>query len=695
MRLGLADVKKRVVRRQGEAYLVPQLLRPGEVRAELDALIGLFESWVGRERDAFPTDRPAELLGDYRLARGLATVLSEWYAWEPVAWPGPASVGEAAALAVREITTPSAIRLALYDAVSASSGGFLAASDREADLNAFAASLDLGRATLDALLALDDEGRARLARATLDTPTPAALAARYNQRAVEAMLTSAASVEWVIPPEVATAQGISLGTLLKRVCFLARRLGVFYDVAFEVASERAGDEEQPASTALARVAETRNLYAVPVAADQPLDAMNRSLVVTLFGPQEAFGGPTLYGDRLAQLCRLLLGNRLGLPRPAGANPQPPSLLGAGLRGEARVYLRGQPFRFALDERLLKLLEGRTKGTAADQASAGAEPSFDSTLEQRLHDEFAALVRADGARGWRLEREPEPILVGATILIPDFALTRGQRRVYLEVAGYWSPAYRERKRRKLAALAGRVALIVAAPEAARAELAGVESSFPLLWYRDHVSAQALINLLEARYDDFDERRASVQAAEVLDEVGARGLLPWGECAGVLRTYSRTELLVVVEDIVQHASAHDIAPPRLIEGVGLAAASWLDRARAAIGRWVDASGEQGLALAALAERATEPPDELVHQDIGLSGAEALAGAAGFAVVRASIFEPRVVRPRAPGGDPTPSPGNTPTRTAAQPRVPHRRTHLQRTRTAADAPPSLWQTDHPGST
>src|SRR5690348_1395131 len=113
MRLGLADVKKRVLRRQGEAYLVPQLLRPDELRAEIEALIGLFESWVGRERDAFPIDRPVELLGDYRLARGLATVLSEWYAWEPPAWPGPASAGEVTALVARAITTPSAVRLAL------------------------------------------------------------------------------------------------------------------------------------------------------------------------------------------------------------------------------------------------------------------------------------------------------------------------------------------------------------------------------------------------------------------------------------------------------------------------------------------------------------------------------------------------------------------------------------------------------
>ncbi|HEY7832745.1 MAG TPA: DUF790 family protein, partial [Ktedonobacterales bacterium] len=195
MRLGLADVKKRVLRRQGEAYLVPHLLRAGELRAELGALIGLFEGWLGRDRGAFPVDRPAELTGDYRLARGLVVVLSEWYAWEPPAWPGPASDAEAAALAARGIASPSQFRLALYDAVSAAHGGYLAACEREAALDAIAAGFDVSRATLDTLLALDGEDQARLVRTAPAAPTPGALAARYNRRAVEALLANAAAVD--------------------------------------------------------------------------------------------------------------------------------------------------------------------------------------------------------------------------------------------------------------------------------------------------------------------------------------------------------------------------------------------------------------------------------------------------------------------------------------------------------------------
>ncbi len=706
MRLGLADVKKRVLRRQGEAYLAPHLLRAGELRAELGALIGLFEGWLGRDRGAFPVDRPAELTGDYRLARGLVVVLSEWYAWEPPAWPGPASDAEAAALAVRGIASPSQLRLALYDAVSAAHGGYLAACEREAALDAIAAGFDVSRATLDTLLALDGEDQARLVRTAPAAPTPGALAARYNRRAVEALLANAAAVDWLVPPEVAAAQGTSLGTLLKRICFLARRLGVYYDVAFaDAPADEPGERE-----ALARVAELPALYTAAAAdADaQPLDAMRRALAITLYGPQEAFGGPTLYGDRLARLCRILLGYHRRDQAPASdadsVAPEwaPVALRGAGLRGEARVMLHGQPFRFALDERLLALLEDTGDAAGEDQAADpteraapdSARVAFDSSVERRLHDEFASLARADGAHGWRMEREPEPVLCGETILIPDFALTRGARRVYLEVAGFWSPAYRERKRRKLAALAGRVALVVAAPDAARAELAGVETSFPVLWYRDQVSAQALVTLLEAHYDDFAARRAAVKAAAVLAEVARRGLLPWAECAAALHAYSRTELRLVADDLAQAARARDIAPPELVEGVGLASDAWLARAGDLLGRWVDASGADGLALGEVTRRAGELDASLAPAALGAAAAESLARAIGFAIARASLFEPRVVRPAASDAPAAALAASVPTPT--QPRPPHRRTHQQRPSRTPPAPPSLWEDgDSPAGT
>ncbi|HEX5441813.1 MAG TPA: DUF790 family protein, partial [Ktedonobacterales bacterium] len=435
MRLALADIKKAISRRGGVTRLTPYLLRPGELAREIEALIALYEAWVGRERSAFPPDRAAELIGDYRLARCLTNCLAEDYEWQSPQWPGSASDDEVAALTARGIASPTHLRLALYDWVNDHAGGYLSAANRESALDACAASLELRRATFDTLLALDGDAQAVLRRLSDTPPTADALAQRYNQRAFEALVANAASVEWLVPADIGQAAGEPLGTVVKRLCFLARTMGVHYDLSF------ADDEALPDAPPLARVAEAGVPYETASNAGnttETLDAAGRPIRVLLYGPQEISAAPAAYGERLARLSRALLGYRRGPERSA----RRATLAGSGLQGVAQVYLHGRPLPFALDEKLLKLLGVEADGADASAGVAESRASYDSALEARFASEFAALERAEAAHGWRLEREPEPLLVGETILVPDFALTRGMRRVYLEIAGYWRPGYRE-------------------------------------------------------------------------------------------------------------------------------------------------------------------------------------------------------------------------------------------------------------
>ena len=89
MRLALADVKKTIHRRDGTVYVSPYLLRPRERERELATLIALFEGALDRPRSVFPADLPAEIIGDYRLARCLVLCLAEWYAWQSPEWGLP------------------------------------------------------------------------------------------------------------------------------------------------------------------------------------------------------------------------------------------------------------------------------------------------------------------------------------------------------------------------------------------------------------------------------------------------------------------------------------------------------------------------------------------------------------------------------------------------------------------------------
>ncbi|HEX8996144.1 MAG TPA: DUF790 family protein [Ktedonobacterales bacterium] len=625
MRLALADIPKSFSRREGRAHLSPRLLRPRDLRDELAALIALYESSLGQRRADFPEDRPAELIGDYRLARSLGICLTDWYSWQSEAWPGAASDTEAAALARRGVTSPTTLRLALYDFAQSRCGGYLPGAERDARLDEFAATLDITRATLDALLALDDPREARLRRVADAAPDAAELAARYNQRAVEALLTSASQVEWRVLPEAAAGSGGGLGAVVKQVCFLARGMGVSYDVSFEYGVSTVPAVEERA----ALVAERPVAYAQP--GPRSLDAAALPVIITLYGPQELMGAPNQYGERLARLCRALLGYH----REAGAGA-----LRGGLSGWATVYLRGNAFTFTLDDRLLRLLRSET--LAAETLAAETlttEVAFDSSLERRLYDDFTALERAGEAAGWRLEREPEPLLVGNTILVPDFAMTRDQRRVYLEVAGYWRPGYRERKARKLLALGGALPLVVAAPEATRATYGALEERYPFLWYRnERLSAPALIALLERAYDDFPARLAALDLPALLAETRQRGRIGPVEAQAALHSYTRAEVSVAVSALAEQAAVNGEPALEWVEGLGLCAPEWLDALAAEARALVEAAGGRRTLAALGSELAS-------HDALGAlaeATVEALATRAGLLISRVSLFAAEALTP-----------------------------------------------------
>ena len=74
--------------------------------------------------------------------------------------------------------------------------------------------------------------------------------------------------------------------------------------------------------------------------------------------------------------------------------------------------------------------------------ASAPPRYDSKLEERFARDFRR-----AAPQWEAIREPEPFEAGRALVYPDFLLRHRRdpaRRWYLEIAGFWTTDYLERK-----------------------------------------------------------------------------------------------------------------------------------------------------------------------------------------------------------------------------------------------------------
>ncbi len=108
-------------------------------------------------------------------------------------------------------------------------------------------------------------------------------------------------------------------------------------------------------------------------------------------------------------------------------------------------------RVARNKRILTLrLDSRSRDLFP--RGGAEEPQYDSSLERR----FTSIVEAGG---WRAIREPEPLVAGRSILIPDFLLVKGPARVYVEVMGFWTPEYVEKKIAKLSLLKEPILVVV--------------------------------------------------------------------------------------------------------------------------------------------------------------------------------------------------------------------------------------------
>jgi hypothetical protein len=213
--------------------------------------------------------------------------------------------------------------------------------------------------------------------------------------------------------------------------------------------------------------------------------------------------------------------------------------------------------------------------------------YDSGIEQSFAEAFAALERAQGADGWRLEREPEPLLLPvspgepfAGIVIPDFALARGSRRIYIEILGFWTPSYRERKLQKLQQLRGRADLVLALPVEAHSAFAALAEDYPLIEYRNQLSASDVLRIMQARYDDFAQRLVELDVEQAHAAVRAANFVPERACYELLNCYRRTELAQAAARVLV---AHEIV---YTPGIGLYLSGWLEHLRGSFVEWVEA-------------------------------------------------------------------------------------------------------------
>ena len=117
-----------------------------------------------------------------------------------------------------------------------------------------------------------------------------------------------------------------------------------------------------------------------------------------------------------------------------------------------------------------------------------EHPFDSSIEEKFFNAFQATQTE-----WQIERESEIIDLKETVFIPDFTLTHPDGRVrHMEIVGFWTPEYLEKKLSKLKK-ANRQDLIIAVNETLNCSKEDFNGQF--IFYKTGIRIPNILKLLE--------------------------------------------------------------------------------------------------------------------------------------------------------------------------------------------------------
>ena len=194
--------------------------------------------------------------------------------------------------------------------------------------------------------------------------------------------------------------------------------------------------------------------------------------VSLDGPLSLFKMTERYGTSIAKI----------LPQIVASDSW-------SIKAEILARSRGRVYTFEADGRELKSIIL----SATDAPAGGARPDqYDSTVEERFARSFLSY-----GSGWTLKREPEPLVAGTHVLIPDFSFEKNGAKVYLEVVGFWTSDYLERKISKLKQVAGIDMIVAANQSLACSKLERLKSSALVIYYEKEVPLKPIIEHLKER------------------------------------------------------------------------------------------------------------------------------------------------------------------------------------------------------
>ncbi len=181
--------------------------------------------------------------------------------------------------------------------------------------------------------------------------------------------------------------------------------------------------------------------------------------------------------------------------------------------KAAVRPRKRRASFTLSSEYLPLLPSFKKSEDEE-----FKPEIDSKVESKF------LKTWRNYKGWKAKPEPEAIIAGKKMYVPDFLLQRGEKEVYLEIVGYYTMKYIQKKKMQMKELSRLgIPIIYLIDESIESNFSDVKGVVTTIFSGTDIPNNEVARLLEEKYTDYEERlpilkeRVEVLCYEINDKL----------------------------------------------------------------------------------------------------------------------------------------------------------------------------------
>jgi predicted nuclease of restriction endonuclease-like RecB superfamily len=388
------------------------------------------ESWKNKEKKLFLTERIALLeseYNDYKLARGFYTLLERRCIFTKIKEIKTESKGIANNVVYDNndnLHDPVNIRKELFEE-SSKRGFALTEFGRREIIDTVASRINVPSNDIIDVMWSDLEEN--LVLEWFDTISPEQLLAWYNLSLMQTLLFNCTKLEF----------SVIGGSNWKHILRDIKRLGLMYNLQY-IALE---DEKQ----SIHKDGIDYDNRDIKFINTSNIDTKNNPIIIcSLDGPLSIFKLTDRYGTSIAKILPSIISSgtwslRAWIVRKTMSLGK--KIYEFKMSNNDAPPLSREPYYNKENDK-------ERKGTLHTDKESSQLIYFDSGVEEKFSTRFEQF-----ATGWKLIREPDPlILSNGKALIPDFAFEKYGTRIYLEIVGFWTKEYLEKKIQKIADLA---------------------------------------------------------------------------------------------------------------------------------------------------------------------------------------------------------------------------------------------------